>query len=99
MKQECNSQHVVYGSAQSSYFVQPVSVIIDRRCERNSALLVTGAPVAHLSPGFDSRWERISQDITAFVLSVVGVVPVDSEMPVVTSSILSICRHSLRRCS
>jgi hypothetical protein len=34
-----------------------------------------------------------------FVLSVVSDVPVDSETPVVTSSILRICRLSLRRCS
>jgi hypothetical protein len=32
-----------------------------------------------------------------FVLSVVGDVPVDSEAPVVTLSILWICRHSLHR--
>jgi hypothetical protein len=50
-------------------------------------------------PGFDSSWERISQYLTAFVLSVVGDVPVDSEASVVISSILRICRHSLRRCS
>jgi hypothetical protein len=50
-------------------------------------------------PGFDSPWERISQDLTAFLLSLVGGVPVDSETPVVTLSILRICRHSLRKCS
>ena len=33
------------------------------------------------------------------VLLVVGDVPVDSEAPVVTSSISSIYRRSLRRCS
>jgi hypothetical protein len=33
----------------------------------------------------DSSWERISQDLTAFVHSVVGDVPVDSEASVVTS--------------
>jgi hypothetical protein len=35
-------------------------------------------------PGFDSPWERISQDLMAFVLSVVGDVPVDNEAHVVT---------------
>ena len=35
------------------------------------------------------------QDLTAFVLSVVGDVPVDSEAPTVTSSISRICRLSL----
>jgi hypothetical protein len=48
---------------------------------------------------FDSPWERISQDLTVFVLLVVGDVPVDSETPVLTSSILMICRYSLQRCS
>jgi hypothetical protein len=57
------------------------------------------SPGSTSSPGFDSPWERISQDLTAFVLSVVGGVLVDSEAPVVTSSILRICRHSLSRCS
>jgi hypothetical protein len=57
------------------------------------------SPGSTSGPGFDSLWERISQDVTVFVLSVVGDVPVDSEAPVVTSSILRICRHSLRRCS
>jgi hypothetical protein len=57
------------------------------------------SPNNTLDLGFDSPWERISQDLTAFVLSMVGDVPVDSEAPVVTSSILRICRHSLRRCS
>jgi hypothetical protein len=65
-----------------------------KRC----SLMVTRAPVAP-SPGLDSAWERISQDLTVFVLSVVGDVPVVSEVPVVTSSILRICRHSFRRCS
>jgi hypothetical protein len=51
------------------------------------------------SLGFDSPRERFFQDLTTFVLSVVGDVPVDSETPVVTSSILRNCRHSLRRCS
>jgi hypothetical protein len=51
------------------------------------------------SPGFDSLWERISQDLTTFVLSVVGNVPVDSEAPVETLSILRICWPSPRRCS
>jgi hypothetical protein len=41
-----------------------------------------------LGPGFDSPWERISQDLTTFVLSVVGDVPVDNEASVVTSSML-----------
>jgi hypothetical protein len=50
-------------------------------------------------PGFDSPWERISQDLMAFVLSVVGDVPVDNETYVVTSSILRICQHSLRDAS
>jgi hypothetical protein len=73
--------------------------------EVEALLVVTRAPITPQSPdntsdlGFDSPWERISQDLTAFVLSVVGDVPVDSEAPVVTSSILRICRHSLRRCS
>jgi hypothetical protein len=57
------------------------------------------SPGSTSGPGFDSSWERISQDLTSFVLSVVDDVPVDSETPVVTSSILRICRHSLRRCS
>jgi hypothetical protein len=51
-----------------------------------------------LGLGFDSSGVRISQDLTTFVLSVVGDVQVDSETHVVTSSILGICRHS-RRCS
>jgi hypothetical protein len=50
-------------------------------------------------PGFDSPWERISQDLMVFVLPVVGDIPVDSEVHVLTSSILRICQHSLRRCS
>jgi hypothetical protein len=54
---------------------------------------------ARMQKILDSSWERISQDLTAFVLSVVGDVPVDSEAPVVTSSISRICRHNLRRCS
>jgi hypothetical protein len=37
-------------------------------------------------------FDRVSQDLTAFVLSVVGDVPIDSETFVVTSSILRICR-------
>jgi hypothetical protein len=56
-------------------------------------------PGSTSGPGFDSPWERNSQDLTTFVLSAVGDVPVDSEAPVVTTSILRICRHSLRRCS
>jgi hypothetical protein len=39
------------------------------------------SPGSTSGPGFDSPWERISQDLTAFVLSVVGGVPVDSEAP------------------
>jgi hypothetical protein len=65
-------------------------------CERASS---HKSPGSTLGPGFDSAWERISQDLTVFVLSVVGHVPVDSEVPLVTLSILTICRHSLRRCS
>jgi hypothetical protein len=57
------------------------------------------SPSSTSGPGFDSPWERISQDLTTFVFSVVGDVPVDSETPMVTSSILRIYRHSLRRCS
>jgi hypothetical protein len=37
------------------------------------------SPGSTSGPGFDSSWERISQDLTAFVLSVVGDVPVGSE--------------------
>jgi hypothetical protein len=37
--------------------------------------------------------------LTTFVLSVVGDFPIDSETPVVTSSVLRICRFNLRRCS
>jgi hypothetical protein len=59
----------------------------------------TVAPQVLGSTGFDSLRERIFQDLTAFVLSVVSDVPVDSEAPVVTSSILRICRLSLRKCS
>jgi hypothetical protein len=33
-----------------------------------------------LGPGFDSSWEQISQNLTVFVFSVVGDVPVDSEV-------------------
>jgi hypothetical protein len=50
------------------------------------------SPGSTSGPGFDSPWERISQDLTAFVLSVVGDVPVDSETPVVYLSILSPAR-------
>jgi hypothetical protein len=70
------------------------------------ASLYAKGPVAYKSIGstsdleFDSPWERISQNLTALVLSVVGDVPVDSEAPVVdseapvvTSSILRICRY------
>jgi hypothetical protein len=57
------------------------------------------SPDSTSGPGFNSPWEQISQDLTAFVLSVVGDIPVDSEAPVVTSSILRICRYNLRRCS
>jgi hypothetical protein len=48
---------------------------------------------------FDFSWERISQDLMTFVVSVVDGVPVDSETPVVTLSNLRICRHNLRKCS
>jgi hypothetical protein len=57
------------------------------------------APVALGVLGSTPCGERIFQDLTAFVLSVVGVILVNGEAPVVTSSILRICRHSLRRCS
>jgi hypothetical protein len=57
------------------------------------------SPGSTSGPGFDSSWERISQDLTALVLSVVGDVPVDSEAPAATWSILRIRRHSLQRCS
>jgi hypothetical protein len=67
--------------------------------ERACSLMVTRALVAPQVLGSTPRGERISQDLTAFVLSVVGDVPVDSEASVVTSSILRICRYSLRRCS
>jgi hypothetical protein len=53
---------------------------------RASRLLVTSTG-STLGLGFDSLWERISQDLMAFVLSVVGDVPVDSETSVVTSTI------------
>jgi hypothetical protein len=48
---------------------------------------------------FDFSWERISQDLMTFVVSVVDDVPVDSETPVVTLSNLRIYRHNLRKCS
>jgi hypothetical protein len=53
--------------------------------ERVSSLVVTRAPVA---PQVLVRLpvEGISQDLTAFVLSVVGDVPIDSETHVVTQS-------------
>jgi hypothetical protein len=40
-------------------------------------------------PGFDSPWQWIFQDLTTFMLSVVGDIPIDSETLVVTSSISS----------
>jgi hypothetical protein len=57
------------------------------------------SPGSTLCPGSDSPWERISQDLITFVLPVVDGVSVDSETPVVTSSISRICWYSLRRCS
>jgi hypothetical protein len=43
------------------------------------------SPRSTSGPGFDSPWERISHDLTAFVLSVVGDVPLDSECACVVS--------------
>jgi hypothetical protein len=63
------------------------------------SLVVTLSLGTTSGPGIDFLWKRISQDVTAFVLSVVCDVSVDSEASVVTLSILRICRHSLQRCS
>jgi hypothetical protein len=43
------------------------------------------SPGSTSGPEFDSPWERISHDLTAFVLSVVGDVPLDSECACVVS--------------
>jgi hypothetical protein len=36
-------------------------------------------------PRFDSLWERNSQDLTVFVLSVVGDLPIDDEQICITA--------------
>jgi hypothetical protein len=69
--------------------------IITGMYERAYSLVVIRAPVA--PQGFDFLWERISQDLTTFVLSVVGDVLVGSDVPVVTSSISRIYQLDLRR--
>jgi hypothetical protein len=64
----------------------PMGPLVERsiqhisKCERVCSLVFTRAPASGSTsgPGFDSPWERISQDLTAFVLLVVGDVPVES---------------------
>jgi hypothetical protein len=60
----------------------------------NRSIVVTRASGSTSGSGFDFPGERISQDLTVFVLLVVGDVPIDSKASVVTSSILRICRSS-----
>jgi hypothetical protein len=73
---------------------------IFRSSERVCTLVVTRVPVALQILGLTPRRRsELFHGLTAFVLSVVGDVPVDSETPVVTSSILRICRPNLQRCS
>jgi hypothetical protein len=65
----------------------PLSIY--QQTKRHISLVVTKAL------GLTSRESKFSQDLTTFVLLVVGEVPVDSEMSVLTSSISkgSVCTH------
>ena len=67
--------------------------------ERACSLVVAAARAAPEVLGSTSVGSELFQDLTALGLSVVGDVSVDSEAPVVTSSISRICRLSTRRCS
>jgi hypothetical protein len=84
----------------SSMSASPVFPL-QEKCGLRKGLYPSGfkSPGSTSGPGFDSLWERISQDLTTFVLSVADDVPVYSDASVVTLSILRIWRHSLRRCS
>jgi hypothetical protein len=95
MKWKLQSTILLWSMIMSDKVFRLHNKIITGMCERAYSLVVIRAPVA--PQGFDFLWERISQDLTTFVLSVVGDVLVGSDVPVVTSSISRIYQLDLRR--
>jgi len=67
----------------------------DPESQRACSLVVAAARAAPEVLGSTSVGSELFQDLTALGLSVVGDVSVDSEAPVVTSSISRICWPSL----